>query len=100
VKERHHSVSREAKTASAAVEEFAKANGQILLPLVELVHGFGSPQSGCIEQHQDGAVSQVPSTFDQPDNFLLAQDNWQFLGRSHERQIVGIHIAPAKRLSI
>jgi hypothetical protein len=21
------------------------------------VHGLGSPQSGCIEQHQDGAVS-------------------------------------------
>src|SRR4051812_6502785 len=23
------------------------------------VHGFGSPQSGCIQQHQQGAVSQV-----------------------------------------
>jgi transposase-like protein len=30
-------VSREAKTASAAVDEFARANGQILLPLVELI---------------------------------------------------------------
>jgi hypothetical protein len=30
-------VSRDAETASATVEEFAKANGQILLPLVELI---------------------------------------------------------------
>jgi len=30
-------VSREAKSASAAVEEFARANGQVLLPLVELI---------------------------------------------------------------
>ena len=33
----YHIVSREAATASAALEEFAKANGQILLPLVELI---------------------------------------------------------------
>jgi putative transposase len=37
VKKPYHIVSREAKTASATVEEFAKANGQILLPLVELI---------------------------------------------------------------
>jgi putative transposase len=37
VKKPYHIVSREAKTASAAIEEFAKANGQILLPLVELI---------------------------------------------------------------
>jgi putative transposase len=37
VKKPYHIVSREAKSASAAVEEFTKANGQILLPLVELI---------------------------------------------------------------
>ena len=37
MKKPYHIVSREAKTASAAVEEFARANGQILLPLVELI---------------------------------------------------------------
>lgn len=37
MKKPYHIVSREAETASAAVEEFAKANGQILLPLVELI---------------------------------------------------------------
>ena len=37
MKKPYHIVSREAKTASATVEEFAKANGQILLPLVELI---------------------------------------------------------------
>ncbi|MGA8026206.1 MAG: IS256 family transposase [Bryobacteraceae bacterium] len=37
VKKPYHIVSREAKTASAAVEEFARANGQILLPLMELI---------------------------------------------------------------
>jgi transposase-like protein len=37
VKKPYHIVSREAKTASATFEEFAKANGQILLPLVELI---------------------------------------------------------------
>src|SRR3954447_7069019 len=33
-----------------------------------------------IEQHQGGAVSQVQSPFDQPDDFLLAQDTGSFLG--------------------
>jgi hypothetical protein len=37
VKKPYHSVSREAETASATLEEFAKANGQLLLPLVELI---------------------------------------------------------------
>ena len=37
MKKPYHIVSREEKTASATVEEFAKANGQILLPLVELI---------------------------------------------------------------
>ena len=37
MKKPYHIVSREEKTASAAMEEFAKANGQILLPLVELI---------------------------------------------------------------
>ena len=37
MKKPYHIVSREAKIASAAVEEFARANGQILLPLVELI---------------------------------------------------------------
>ena len=37
VKKPYHIVSREAATAAATVEEFAKANGQILLPLVELI---------------------------------------------------------------
>lgn len=37
MKKPYHIVSREEKSASAAVEEFAKANGQILLPLVELI---------------------------------------------------------------
>jgi hypothetical protein len=37
VKKPHHIVSREEKTASATLEKFAKANGQILLPLVELI---------------------------------------------------------------
>jgi putative transposase len=37
VKKPYHIVSREAHTASAAMQEFAKANGQILLPLVELI---------------------------------------------------------------
>jgi hypothetical protein len=37
VKKPYHIVSREAQTATAAVEEFARANGQILLPLVELI---------------------------------------------------------------
>jgi transposase-like protein len=37
VKKPYHIVSREADTAAATVEQFAKANGQILLPLVELI---------------------------------------------------------------
>jgi putative transposase len=37
VKKPYHIVSREAQTATASMEEFAKANGQILLPLVELI---------------------------------------------------------------
>jgi putative transposase len=37
VKKPYHIVSREAATAAATVEQFAKANGQILLPLVELI---------------------------------------------------------------
>jgi hypothetical protein len=37
VKKPYHIVDREAATAAASVQEFAKANGQILLPLVELV---------------------------------------------------------------
>lgn len=37
MKKPYHIVSREAETASATLEEFAKANGQILLPLVELI---------------------------------------------------------------
>ena len=37
MKKPYHIVSREAEAASAALEEFAKANGQILLPLVELI---------------------------------------------------------------
>ena len=37
MKKPYHIESREAKTASAALEEFAKANGQIFLPLVELI---------------------------------------------------------------
>ena len=35
--ETYHIVDREAESAAATVGEFAKANGQILLPLVELV---------------------------------------------------------------
>ena len=37
MKKPYHIVAREAKAASATVEEFAQANGQILLPLVELI---------------------------------------------------------------
>jgi putative transposase len=37
VKKTYHIISREEKTAAAAIEEFAKANGQLLLPLVELI---------------------------------------------------------------
>jgi putative transposase len=37
VKKPYHIVNREEKTANAAIEEFAKANGQLLLPLIELI---------------------------------------------------------------
>ena len=37
MKKPYHIVSREAQTAASSMEEFAKANGQILLPLVELI---------------------------------------------------------------
>lgn len=37
MKKTYHIVNREEKTAAAAVEQFAKANGQLLLPLVELI---------------------------------------------------------------
>ncbi len=37
VKKPYHIVSREAKSASTSIEEFARANGQILLPWVELI---------------------------------------------------------------
>lgn len=37
MKQTYHIVNREEKTAAAAVEQFAKANGQLLLPLVELI---------------------------------------------------------------
>jgi transposase-like protein len=37
VKKPYHIVNREEKTAAATIEKFAKANGQLLLPLVELI---------------------------------------------------------------
>jgi putative transposase len=37
VKKPYHIITREAATAAAAVEQFTKENGQILLPLVELI---------------------------------------------------------------
>ena len=37
MKQTYHIVNREEKTAAAAVEQFAKSNGQLLLPLVELI---------------------------------------------------------------
>ena len=37
MKKTYHIVSREEKTAAASIEQFAKSNGQFLLPLVELV---------------------------------------------------------------
>jgi transposase-like protein len=37
VKKTYHIVNREEKNAAAAIEQFAKANGQYLLPLVELI---------------------------------------------------------------
>ena len=64
------------------------------------VDGFGSPQSGRIEQHQDRAVPQVQSSFDKPNDLFLAQDNGQLLGRSHQRQVVDVDITPAQSLSV
>jgi hypothetical protein len=64
------------------------------------VYGFSSPQSSSIEQYQNGAVSQVQSPFNQPDHLLLAQDNRQLLGRSHQRQIVDVDITAAQSLSV
>jgi putative transposase len=37
VKKTYHIVNREEKAASASIEQFAKSNGQFLLPLVELI---------------------------------------------------------------
>jgi putative transposase len=37
VKKTYHIVNREEKSAAAAIEQFAKANGQLLLPLVEMI---------------------------------------------------------------
>jgi putative transposase len=37
VKQTYHIVNRDEKTAAASIEEFAKSNGQFLLPLLELV---------------------------------------------------------------
>jgi hypothetical protein len=59
------------------------------------VDGFGSPQPGRIKQHQDRAVPQVQSSFDEPDDFLLAQDHRQLLWRSHQRQVVDVDITPS-----
>lgn len=37
MKKTYHIVNREEKNAAAAIEQFAKANGQLLLPLIELI---------------------------------------------------------------
>jgi putative transposase len=37
VKKPYHIVNREEKSAAAAIEQFAKSNGQLLLPLIELI---------------------------------------------------------------
>ena len=37
MKKPYHIVNREEKTAATAIEQFAKANGQLLLPLMELI---------------------------------------------------------------
>jgi len=37
VKKTYHIVNREEKTAAASIEQFAKSNGQLLLPLIELI---------------------------------------------------------------
>jgi len=36
VKKTYHIVNREEKSAAAAIEQFARSNGQLLLPLIEL----------------------------------------------------------------
>jgi hypothetical protein len=37
VKKTYHIVNRDEKTATASIEQFAKSNGQLLLPLLELI---------------------------------------------------------------
>jgi hypothetical protein len=37
VRKTYHSINREEKTASASIEQFAKANGQLSPPLIELI---------------------------------------------------------------
>jgi hypothetical protein len=37
VKKTYHIVNRDEKTATASIEQFAKSNGQSLLPLLELI---------------------------------------------------------------
>ena len=37
MKKLYHIVNREEKSAAAAIEQFAKSNGQLLLPLIELI---------------------------------------------------------------
>lgn len=39
-------------------------------------------------------------SFDESDYVPLAQDDRQLLRRSHERQIIGVDVAPAKRFPI
>jgi hypothetical protein len=60
------------------------------------VDGFGSPQAGRIKQHQHRTVPQVQSSFDEPDDLLLAQDNRQLLGRSDQGKIVDVDITPSQ----
>jgi hypothetical protein len=64
------------------------------------VDGFGSPQSGRIKQHQHCAVPHIQSSFDEPDDLLLAQDNWQLLGRSYQGQVLDIDVAPSQGLLV
>ena len=37
MKKTYHIVNRDEKTAAASIEQFAKSNGQLLLPLLELI---------------------------------------------------------------
>jgi hypothetical protein len=39
-------------------------------------------------------VTHVPHSFDEPNDFFLAQHHGQLLRRSHQRQIVAIDVAP------